>query len=278
MNSRITISVDELLRERHPRLERLLPRSIKDRLERALCIDRINGYIIRNHNRTTIDFLGRFLRSMGVSYSINGVENLQVNGRYTIVANYPLGGLDGILLSWIILSRMGSVRVVVDDLLMAVRPLQHLWLPISRKGRQSAAVVQRMSEALRSDTPIITFPAGYCSQHRRGEVVDSAWHPKFIRRAMDHNREVVPVYIDGRLSNRFYRVARLRRMTGLKTRFEMYMLPAEMYRSQGSKISVHIGAPVSVSEMACAGSVFEACEMVRQRVYSMRENIKNYAI
>lgn len=270
MDSRITISIDELLREYHPRLGRILPRSLKERLERALYIDRINGYIIRNHNRTTIDFLGRFLRAMGVTCRVEGIENLDPKGRYTIVANHPLGGLDGVVLAWTVMARMGSVKIVVNDLLMAIKPLQHLWLPVSRNGRQNSTSAHNMEEAMRSDVPIVTFPAGRCSRRRRGEILDSEWHPSFIRRSILHQREVVPVYIEGRLSDRFYRVAHIRRMTGLKTNLEMYMLPSEMYRSQGSEIAVRIGRPIPVEEIACTESTIEACERVRECVYSMR--------
>lgn len=272
MDLPITISVDELLREHYPRLERLLPRSLKERLERALCIDRMNGYIIRNHNRATIDFLGRFLRAMDVGCRVEGVANLRAEGRYTIVANHPLGGLDGIALAWTMLAHMGDVKVVVNEVYMKVRPLQPLWLPVRRMGRQSADMVRAMYEALCSDVPIVTFPAGCCSRRRGGEIVDAEWHPSFVRRSINHNRTIVPVYVEGRLSNRFYRMAWLRRIVGLKTSFEMYLLPSEMYRCQGSEILVRIGAPIPVSDIADMGSSVEACRQIRERVYAMRLN------
>lgn len=273
MDSPVTISVDELLREHYPRLERMLPRALKERLERALCIDRMNGYILRNHNRTTIDFLGRFLRAMGVGCRVEGVENLRTDGRYTIVANHPLGGLDGVALAWTMLAHMGDVKVIVNEVYMKVRPLQSLWLPVRRKGRQSADAVCAIHEALRSDVPIVTFPAGCCSRRRGGEISDAEWYPSFVRRCVNHNRAIVPVYIEGRLSNRFYRMAWLRRIVGLKTSFEMYMLPSEMYRSQGSEILVRIGAPIPAEDVAAMGSSEVACRWIRERVYVMRKNV-----
>ena len=45
--------------------------------------------------------------------------------------------------------------MVVNDLLMHVEPLQPIWLPVNKHGRQTAAYARRYDEAFAVDLPIL---------------------------------------------------------------------------------------------------------------------------
>ena len=140
---------------------------------------------------------------MRIAYRIDGLERLDPAERYLFVANHPFGGLDGMMIADALIERFGDARVVVNDLLMHVEPLQPIWLPVNKHGRQTAAYARRYDEAFAGDLPILTFPAGLCSRRRGGVVSDTPWRLNFIKRAHASGRKIVPLYVEGRLSDFF---------------------------------------------------------------------------
>ena len=85
----------------------------------------------------------------------------------------------------------------------------------------------------------------------------------FLKKAYASQREIVTVFVEGRLSNFFYRVARLRVMLGLKLNIEMLWLPDEMFSQKGRLFRIFVGDPIPVSELQRYGGLREQAEFVR---------------
>ena len=75
------------------------------------------------------------------------------------------------------------------------------------------------------------------------------------------------MFVEGRLSNFFYRVARLRVMLGLKLNIEMLWLPDEMFSQKGRHFRIFVGDPIPVSELQRYGGLREQAEFVRKKAY-----------
>lgn len=269
MSQTVKISVEDLLRRRAPRLAACLPSAAVRALERCLCVDRLNDYIAANAGLPTADFLHRFLDELQVSYTIEGLGGLKSDGRYILASNHPFGGLDGVILAAAMIDCFGDVGVVVNDLLSEIRPLEKIWIPVNVRGRQCGDYALRFDEVLRSSKPVVTFPAGLCSRLVDGRVRDVKWHASFVRRAVMHDRDIVPVYVAGRLSDGFYRLAALRRLSGLRFNLEMLRLPAEMYAQRGAKIRIRVGRPLRCCDIRRSESTDEVAREVRRKVYEM---------
>ena len=99
------------------------------------------------------------------------------------------------------------------------------------------------------------------------EVTDLPWKTNFLKKAYASQREIVPVFVEGRLSNFFYRVARLRVMLGLKLNIEMLWLPDEMFSQKGRHFRIFVGDPIPVSELQRYGGLREQAEFVRKKAY-----------
>lgn len=117
--------------------------------------------------------------------------------------------------------------------------------------------------------PIITFPAGLCSRRIKGVVCDLEWKGNFIRKAIQSERDIVPVFFDGKLSNRFYRLANARKFFGVKANIEMLYLVDEMFRQQGSDFEIVFGEPIPYNELLEGRNVREATQMVREKAYAL---------
>jgi putative hemolysin len=260
------IDLREVVRSKSPLAARLMPRPLLNWLKRIVHQDDIN-HVLRNYSQLPpADFIRATLGSMGVDCAFRGLEWLDPAGRYIFASNHPFGGLDGIMIAEEIIRRLGDVRVVVNDLLMFVEPLAPIFVPVNKHGRQERESARTFHEAFASDAPIVTFPAGLCSRRHKGVVSDLPWQSSFVKMAVKYRRNVVPMYVGGRLSNRFYRLANLRTALGIKANIEMLFLVDEMYRQGGRTFEIVAGEPVAWQELR-EGIVEARVEEIRTKAY-----------
>ena len=148
-----------------------------------------------------------------------------------------------------------------------------LWIPVNKHGAQSAAYARRYEEEFMGERPILTFPAGLCSRRIGGQVCDLPWKPNFLKKAYASQRQVVPVFVEGELSNFFYRVASLRKALGIKFNIEMLWLPDEMFSQGGKHFRIRFGEPLRMTELQAAGSLREQVEFVRKKTYFLKNSL-----
>ena len=200
-------------------------------------------------------------------------ENIPAEGRYIFASNHPLGGLDGICLSAVIGQHYnGKIRYLVNDLLLYLSNLRSIFVPINKHGAQGKNNARLIDEAYASDNQIVTFPAGLCSRKIDGKIQDPEWKKSFIQKAVEHKRDVVPVYFEGRNSNFFYRLANLRKALGIKMNYEMLYLPDEMFRCKHKTFRIHFGEPIPWQTFDTSKKPGERAEWVRTLVYNLRKS------
>lgn len=267
------IDIARVLAEKTPSLARHLPGFALRWLRRTIHEEDIN-YILRTFwELPPREFIHACFRTWGVTYSSEGLERLDPAGRYLFVSNHPFGGMDGMMLADELIGRFGDARVVVNDLLMHLEPLRPLWIPVNKHGAQSAAYARRYEEEFMGERPILTFPAGLCSRRIGGQVCDLPWKPNFLKKAYASQRQVVPVFVEGELSNFFYRVASLRKALGIKFNIEMLWLPDEMFSQGGKHFRIRFGEPLRMTELQAAGSLREQVEFVRKKTYFLKNSL-----
>ncbi len=267
------IDIGAVLKEKAPRLARWVPRPFVSWLRRTVREAEIN-HILRNYwELPPQQFIRACFREWQVGYTVEGLDRLDSQGRYLFAANHPFGGMDGMMLADKLIDRFGDARVVVNDLLMHVEPLRPLWIPVNKHGAQNAAYARRMEEEFFGDRPILTFPAGLCSRRIDGRITDTEWKVSFLKKAYASRRQIVPVFVEGRLSNFFYNVDRLRKMLGIRFNIEMLWLPDEMFSQAGRRFRIVAGDPVDTAELQQYGSLREQTEYLRRKVYSLEKNL-----
>lgn len=204
------------------------------------------------------------------------MEHLQDGKRYVLVANHPLGGVDGLALISLIGKRYGGkIRFMVNDLLMAVKPLDNIFMPVNKHGRQSRTAAALIDDEYGGDKQMLTFPAGLCSRlHDDGTVADLEWHKHVVVRAIHDQRDVVPVHVDAVNSRFFYRLARWRARLGVKFNIEMLYLPDEMFKKRHSTLGITIGQPIPWQELDQATPKAEAARL-RNIVYDINKTINH---
>ena len=135
-------------------------------------------------------------------------------------------------------------------------------------SREQAAAQQQL---WLSNNDVLTFPAGACSRLQRidgkWQIRDLEWKKNFIQRAKEYQRDVVPIYFEGRNSRFFYALAFLRKLLGLKMNIEMLYLVDEMYGAHGKHFRVHVLPPIPYTTFDHSRTPAQWAEYVKKYVY-----------
>lgn len=241
----IKIDVDKVLRDRLTKHYKYIPRFVVRWLERTICQDKLNAILTKMAGKNSVDAATAALDEMNITVNATGLDHLP-EGRFMFVSNHPLGGLDGLALISLLGNRYDKkIKFLVNDLLMAVQPLRGVFLPVNKYGNQARAAAVQIEEALQSDNQFITFPAGLCSRMQPdGSIADLPWQKAAVAHAINHHRDIVPIYFDAHNSRFFYRFAKWRKKLGIKFNIELIFLPKEMIKKCGSTLRVMIGEPI----------------------------------
>lgn len=154
-----------------------------------------------------IDFVEQVLASFDFSFTVpaNEVENIPCEGRVVIFANHPIGSLDGLALIKLISEIRPDIKVVANELLMALKPLHSILLPVrNMTGGTPKQHLADIHQHLRNEGAVLIFPSGEVSRLRPNGVRDTQWHSGFLRIAMSCHAPLLPIFLDAKNSATFY--------------------------------------------------------------------------
>ena len=270
----IKIDIDEVLRQRATRYYKFIPRFLIRWLERTVCQDRLNWLLERNRGRRDADFCRGVLDDLNVGVKVTGEQNLHpdTDRRVVIVSNHPLGGLDGIaLIDYVTRVYGDKIHFIVNDLLMAIKPLTGVFLPINKHGKQSRASLKAIEEAFAGNDPIIIFPAGLVSRRQKGGVIaDLQWQKMFVNKSVEYHRNIIPLKFNGENSGFFYKFAKFRTRLGLKFNIEMIYLPREVFRSENKEFSIVIGESIKWDSLKSGKDAQRQADEIKKIVYNLK--------
>ncbi len=265
------IDIEKVIASKSEKLAKVLPGFIVRYLKKILHQDELNDFLSRNHKKQGIEFADSVLEELDITFEVKGFENIKTDGRYIFACNHPLGGPDGIILISIFGKQFPKIRFLVNDILMNIKNLSEVFVPINKHGGQAKEAAKIIEEAYQSESTMLTFPAGLVSRKQNGKIEDLAWKKSFIAKAKKHKRDIVPLHIDGRNSNFFYRLANLRKFLGLKSNLEMLYLPNELFKQRGKKFTVRIGKPISYQTFDSSLSYDKWAEKMKRETYNLAD-------
>lgn len=243
-------------------------------LERIVHVKQMNAFLRKYPDLKGYEFIDRVIHEeLGCTASIEGTEHIPTDDKPVIfISNHPLGGLDGMIIAKMIHdTRPRPLKVIVNELLMYMEPINTLWAPVSKTSqisKEQALEQQRMWE---SQTDVLSFPAGACSRLQRidghWQICDLEWQKNFIQRAREYKRDIVPIYFEGRNSRFFYALAFIRKILHIKLNIEMLYLVDEMYGAHGKHFKVHVLPPIPYTTFDNTKTPKEWAQHVKTIVY-----------
>lgn len=265
-----SIDIEKVIAGKAGEKARFVPKFIINYLKRIVHQDLINYYLSEYADKEGAEFAKSIIKEMNVSYTVHNDTLTDINNRYIFVSNHPLGGFDGIVLISYLGEKFKNIRFVVNDLLMHIKPLEPIFVPINKHGKMRQDNAKKINDAYSSDAQILNFPAGLCSRKIKGEITDLEWKKSFISKAIEYERDIVPIFFSGRNSNFFYRLANIRKRLGIKFNVEMIYLPNEMFKQNNATFDIYMGEPISFRELKDGHSAAEWTKIIRERCYALK--------
>jgi putative hemolysin len=264
----MNIDIAKVLKEKAP--NRKIPKFIVNYLRKIAHEDDLNKFFTTCPGKKNLEFIEAAFKHVNISYTVEGKENLPFGGKYIFAGNHPLGGLDGITSGHAIGKEYdGKIRFFSNDILMNLDPLKEMFVPVNKVGSQSKVYAELTHELYKSDNQILTYPSGMCSRKIKGKIIDLEWKKSFISKSVEYQRDVIPVYFEGRNSNFFYNLANLRKFFKIKLNIEMMYLVDELYKQSGKHFTIRIGKPIPWQTFDKSKTQLQWAYWVREIVYSM---------
>jgi len=266
------IDVEEAFKQKNPKLHKKIPNFVFNKIRRLIHEEEINNFISEHKDEPPILFATHGLEDLfKIEIKVVNEENIPKTGRHIIVANHPLGGLDGLTMISLLGKYRSDIKLPVNDLLMQLKPLEGVFTPINKHGRNKQDSIKQLNDIFASDDLIIYFPAGLCSRKQKGEIYDLEWKKTIISKAKEHQRDIVPVYFDGKNSNRFYNIANFRKKIGIKSNIEMIFLPDEMFRQTGKKFTIVFGNKIKFTTFDNSKTEKHWAQWLKEQVYDLKK-------
>ncbi|MCX7140688.1 MAG: lysophospholipid acyltransferase family protein [Proteobacteria bacterium] len=264
------IQVEQIFQSKYPALaanHEFITRPTLALLRQLLREQELNAFLLQHHDVEGREFLEKLLAYCNLDYSVveGESDNIPAEGRVVIVANHPLGGLDGVALLKLVRGVRPDVRIVANDVLMQFGPLRHMLLPIDNMGKGcTKASIAAINEALGRDEAVIVFPSGEVSRPGPTGIKDRPWRGGFLRFAERAEAPVLPIHIEGRNSALFYGLSMLYKP------LSTILLVHEMFRRRQKTLHLRIGELIPWQEIAALDlSREEKIKRIHKQVYSV---------
>ncbi|KAG1445497.1 hypothetical protein G6F57_017547 [Rhizopus arrhizus] len=166
-------------------------------------LDQIEAFLQRSAGLRGFGFVAAGLEFIDGQYQVDpaALAKIPATGRLLIVANHPSGALDALALLDAVGRIRRDVRIVANDLLGAIAPLQDLLLPVRiLGGKAQRGSLHAVEEALAAEQCVIVFPAGEVSRLSLRGIRDGRWQRGFVRFARAAGAPVLPVRVEARNS------------------------------------------------------------------------------
>jgi putative hemolysin len=271
MNKKKFIDTEEIIRSKSPKLLKRLPRFVINYIKRTIHEDDVNDFMAENEHLKGEAFCTSVIESFHLDVKIIGEENIPRSGGVVFACNHPLGGMDAMAIVSGLKGIRNDVKFIVNDILLYLTNLKDLFVGVNKYGKNATSSLQIVDELFASENAVFIFPAGLVSRKKKGIIKDLEWKKTFITRAKKHNRTVVPVHVDGELSNFFYRLSNLRTFLGIQTNIELFYLSDETFKQKNKKIQITFGKPIPASDFNDEKSDYEWAQEVKSKVYALKE-------
>jgi 1-acyl-sn-glycerol-3-phosphate acyltransferase len=268
------IDIKEVFATKSPGLAKVIPGFVYRYITNLLHLDFINDFLKRNGHLKGIAFVDQVVNEFNVKEELFGYDNIPESGRFIFASNHPLGGFDGMLLMKHVENKLGKLKFLSNDILMNIPNLNSMFVPVNKHGGHSREAAKLLSEAYNSDQQILVFPSGLASRKIKGKIMDLDWKKHFISKSIKHKRDVVPIFIDGRNSNRFYRIAKFRKFFRIKWNLEMFFLPDETMKHKNTELPIYFGKPIPYTTFDNSKTHKEWADWVKEKVYNLPHEIK----
>lgn len=216
-------------------------------------LSKLDGHYQRKpKDPTSFEFMNYTLSTLGIDYNLErgNIEDIPKEGPLVIVANHPLGAIEGVILADFIGRARKDVKVLANELLKRLPEIEELFIGIDVFNGKNARTtnakgVREAHQHLSNGGVLIVFPAGEVSTYSKSSnmLSDIEWSnsvAKFVKRSQ---ATTLPIFVNGKNSRLFYQAGRIHPL--LRTA----LLGRELLNKSDKTIRISLGSPMPYNEI-----------------------------
>ena len=192
------------------------------------------------------------LEQLQVSMEVTGeqsLENIPQTGSAVFVANHPLGGIEGVMLTKLLLKFRPDLKVLTNELLSKIPEFKNTFIGVdvlnTDRAHHNARGIRAVSKHLAGGGALLVFPAGTVSgiELPSLRLVDRPWSEMITRMARRYDAPVTPIFVEARNSLFFY-------LSGfIHKRLRTALLPRAMLEKTGQSVTLHVGETIPSADL-----------------------------
>ncbi|MFV0574617.1 MAG: lysophospholipid acyltransferase family protein [Vibrio sp.] len=214
-------------------------------------------------------FLRQTLEKLGIQYQISSgqLSGIPAEGPLVVVANHPLGAVEGVILAEVLLQVRPDVKILANQLLKRLPELAPLFISVDVfEGKNAvAANMKALREGLQHLNDgglLLVFPAGEVSTFdEQGQINDKPWSRSVAKLIKRSEADAIAMHINGHNSKTFYWAGKVHPL--LRTA----MLGREMLNKGKQRIDISIGEVIERSELLNLSSDQQLVDYLRLNTY-----------
>nr|WP_321374691.1 1-acyl-sn-glycerol-3-phosphate acyltransferase [uncultured Bacteroides sp.] len=241
---------------------------------RLFAIDKVNKLYEQSCDYKGAEFAASLLNNLGVNYRIGNAERLKKlpQGGFITISNHPYGGIDGIMLIDLMAGIRPDYKVMVNEFLSLIEPMEENFISVKPKGNKDNGVsttsingIRETLMRLHDNHPVGFFPSGAVSDLSLGDrcVRDREWQESVIRLIQKAKVPIVPIRFFDQNSPFFYSLGLI------NWRVRLIRMPYEIFNKSTQNPRIGIGEIITVEEQAKYTDYQSLRTFLRESIYKM---------
>lgn len=242
----------------------------------ALKMNRLNDLYASLDASTPEGFIDSVLAELQITAQFNESElkNIPQKGGAVVVANHPLGGIDGLLLLKLLSAVRSDVKVMANFLLPSADVLENHFISFNpyettKRLEQRFKGVRKARKHIENGGLLCVFPAGRVSFYdiKTNTIRDKEWQPSVLRFIKSLEMPVIPVCFSGSNAVLFH-------LLGLvNPKLKLSKTPSQFFNAKDRNIQIRIGSMVKFEEQLEFENIYEYGRYLRTRTYLLGKPI-----
>lgn len=229
-------------------------------------------------NASKQDDLNDVMKKLGLKVRLHWNESEEDTDKQNMfIFNHPTGPLEAIFAQYVVQHMGLKGKIIGDEILSEIELIKDCYIPLSiRSGENSSgrklAQLRNLKREVRLGHSLIIFPSGAVSKKDifNQQILEYDWQTGFLELSKSNLLNLIPCYIDARLSLRYYIVKYINKDMSSLILFRECL--DFLKRNNGNIIDVYIGKQIHHNSFDVTNenaSKFQSiCEALKFKLYN----------